>query len=245
MLSTLTSGRGRSLFPLTLQPLAWFYAHPSYLVFDDAQPDRVGSWKDRTGNAANTINRSGASWPLWSPNGWRSGVGAVGFDGAAAFLNATSGPLATFQTGADVPFSCLLTARIDASTDHGILYWLDGGTARSHWRTNNTPPEVNRYVRTDDAASSVTVTGALDMGTTNNRFGLVFPGTTVTTYRGRDIDNNASACNVGTCTFSQFELGRTSVGQLDGPVVDLVIVPRAITAAEWQAYVYYSIGEFG
>lgn len=168
-LSTLTDGRGRNNFPLTLEPLAWYYAAPQYFVFDDTDPTLVGSWRCRTGKTANTLSRSGASHPRWSPGGWGPGVGALDFDGAAAFLFNTSAVGSAFS-GSDVPFSCLLTARIDASGDHGILYWLNsGGTARSHWRTNNAPPEQHRYNRIDDAGTSVTRTGTLDIGTSNTR----------------------------------------------------------------------------
>jgi len=241
-LSTLTNRRGSSNFPLTLGPLAWYYAHERYLVF--AEPGLIAQWIDRTGNG-NTLGSLASNRPAWSPNGWRTGVGAVDFDGVTQFLSTTSGGMLAYMTGADIPFSVLMTARIDASNDHGICYWLDGGNARSHIRTNNAPPETLRYVRTDDAATSVTVTGTLDMGTSNNRFGVAFPGTTVSTWRGRDLDNNATACNVGTCTFSTFELGRTSVGQMDGVITEFIVLPRTFTAAEWERYVYYSIGEFG
>lgn len=241
-LSTLTNRRG-SLFPMSLGPLAWYYAHPQYLTMGSGA--NIETWADRSGNGNPLISPSMPGKPEWDAAGWRTGVGAVTFDGAFQYLQATSGSLLAAMNGADVAFSCLMTARIDASSDHGICYWLDAGTARSHWRTNNGPPETLRYTRTDDAASSVTVTGALDVGTSNNRYGLAFPGTTASTWRGRDLDNNATACNVGTCTFSTFELGRTSVGQFDGAIAEFIVLPRAFTAAEWERYVYYSIGEFG
>ena len=241
-LSTLTNSRGRNMFPMTLGPLAWWYAHPKYLTLGAASI--VNEWRDRSGNG-NTLTPPGAANPVWSPNGWRTGVGAVDFNGTDQLVELVSGSALSHVTGTDIPFSCLLTARIDVSNDHGILMWSDAGTARSEWRTNNAPPETLRYRRVDDAASSVVVTGSLDVGTANSRFGLSFPGTTVTTYRARDVDNNATACNVGACTFTTFTFGQSTVGQLDGVAAELIILPRAMTAAEWQAYVYYSIGEFG
>ena len=239
-LSTLT--RGQHWSPMALGPIAWWYAHPQFLTLGAGAV--VNEWRDRSGNG-NTLTPPGAVNPTFNAAGWRAGVGAVDFDGATQFLSATSGSILAAMAGADAPFSALVTARIDASSDHGILEWSDVLLARSEWRTNNTPPEVLRYRRVDDAAGSVTVTGALDVGTVNGRLGISFPGTTVTTYRARDVDSAAAACNVGTCTFATFQLGKTTVGQLDGVIAECIILPRAMTAAEWERYVYYSIGEFG
>ena len=227
---------------MALGPIAWWYAHPNFITLGAGAV--VNEWRDRSGNG-NTLTPPGAVNPTWNAAGWRTGVGAVDFDGASQYLSTTTGGILAAFSGADVPFSCLVTARIDASANHGILEWSDGGAARSEWRTNNTPPEVLRYRRVDDATTAVTVTGALDVGTANTRFGLSFPGTTVSTYRARDLDSAAAACNVGTCTFSIFQLGKTTIGQLDGVVSECIILPRAMTAAEWERYVYYSIGEFG
>ena len=241
MLSTLRGGNGSRWSPRSLPGLiAWYYAHPSFWVM--SSESEITTWLDRS-DTKSDISTAGGSHP--SPGIWSPGVYPVDFDGAVDFLTTTTAPIATLVSGTDIPFSLLITMQINASNDHGVAEWLSGGNGLVQMRTNNAPPEQLRIQRRDDAATSVTVTGALDVGTTPNRHAFIFPGTTVTTIRGRDIDNNASAMNVGATTLTEFRLGRSTIGQLDGKVTECVIYNRAITVAEWQQYVWYSLGEFG
>lgn len=239
MLST-RSGGLKVWSPRSLPGLmGWYYAHPSQFVMGTAT--EISQWTDLSDTRSHLTATPGSSPDVGL---WPNGKTAVDFDGASDFFG-SSGPVVTFVSGSDLPFSFLITMRIDASADHGIAEWADAGNGLIELRTNNAPPEQLRCRRRDDAGTTVTVTGALDVGTAPGRHCFSFPGTTMSTYRNRDLDNAATAQNVTGVTVSTFIVGKSTIGQLDGVVAEIVIYNRAISAAEWQQYVYYSLGEFG
>lgn len=240
MLSTLRGGlRGWS--PRSLPGLmGWYYAHRSQVTLASDGVELTG-WNDLS-DMKSHLQATPGSQP--NVGQWPNGKFAVDFDGASDFFSA-SGPAVTFVSGDDVPFSVLITMRIDTSADHGIAEWAGAGNGLIELRTNNAPPEQLRCRRRDDAGTAVTVTGALDVGTTAGRHCFSFPGTTMSTYRNRDLDNAATAQNVTTTSINSLIIGKSTIGQLDGQLAEIVIYNRAITAAEWQQYFYYSLGEFG
>jgi hypothetical protein len=228
--------------PSALSPLAWWYASTSYLVF--AGGSLVSQWRDRSGNG-NHVGASGASWPTFDATAW-SGRPALLFDGAASFLTTTSGTLLSAVNGADAPFSAFFTLQLDsAAPEHGLCQWSDGGNSLSQLRTNSTgAAEQLRYQRRDSGGTSVTRTGTVTLATEKARLAYIFSGTAITTYVNGTIDLNASACDVGAMAFTEFYLGRSSVGQLDGKLPECVVLPYAATAAQWNAYLTYSLAEW-
>jgi hypothetical protein len=229
--------------PSALNPLAWWYANASYLVFSSGS--LVTQWRDRSGNA-NHVDSSGASWPTFDTTAW-SGRPAMLFDGAASFLRAASGTLLSAVNGADAPFSVFFTLQFNtAAPDHGLCQWVEvAGNSLSQVRTNSTgSTEQTRYQRRDSTGTTVTRTGTASVQTEKSRLAWIFNGTAITTYVNGTLDLNASSCDVGTMAFTEFVLGKSDIGQLDGKMPECVVLPYAATAAQWNAYLTYSLSEW-
>jgi hypothetical protein len=229
--------------PASLTPLGWWYASTSYLVFSSGS--LVSQWRDRSGNG-NHVTSVGASWPEYSPTAW-SGRPALLFDGVVSFLSTSTGTIISAVNGADAPFSAFFTLQFDtAAPEHGLCQWIEvSGNSLSQVRTNSTgSTEQARYQRRDSVGTSITRTGTASVQTEKARLAYIFNGTAITTYVNGTLDLSASSCDVGTMAFTEFTLGKSDIGQLDGKLPECVILPYAATAAQWNAYLNYSLTEW-
>lgn len=240
--SAIVAAGGSGWTPAALNPLAWWYANAAYVVFSSGS--LVSQWRDRSGNG-NHLSSSGASWPTFDTTAW-SGRPAMLFDGAIAFLSTSSGTLISAVNGEDAPFSVFFTLQFNsAAPDHGLCQWTSAGSSLSQLRTNSTGSlEQLRYQRRDAVGTSVTRTGTATVATEKCRFAYIFSGTAITTYVNSTLDLSASSADVGTMAFTEFMLGKSDVGQLDGKLPEAVVLPYAATAAHWSAYLTYSQTEF-
>lgn len=230
--------------PARLNPLFWLEAVTSDLTLD-ADPD-VTAWRSR-GSDAQSIAASGSL--TWLASGWGSGKGTPVYSqgGGGPHLATATGAVISAVAGADTPFSVMMTLQQALVADHVFCCWDDTtpGSSIITLRAENLGGGRLRFVRTDAAASSVTVTGTLDIGTEHQRIGIAFSGTTVDLFVGRRLDSSA-ACDVGSLTLNRFRVGTGPViDAFSGYMPNLVVVPRQISLSEWIAYYDYSVKVWG
>jgi len=244
-ISLMGAGTSGSWTPASLANLAaWWTAEPGFVTLTGSDVD---VWSDRSGNGNNVDGAGGGNDPEYQTNGWASGKDAINFAAAEFFSHPSLGSTEVDFSGSDVAFSVLMTVQIDVNADQVLVCWdHTSGTGQSNVRTDNAGTGRLRYQRVDDAGSSATPTGTVDLGTGHRRLGVLFAGTTVDLYVDTTLDVNDGACNVGTATFNRFRIGTgPAIDALDGRFKDIVVVGRAISSDEWTQYYNWSVGEFG
>lgn len=243
-------GGGSAWTPNALAPLLWMYASPATLRLTAA--GEVEDLLDRS-PAKNDLQQLGVGVHPEVIDNWRRGKPAIYFSATSGgpFLPAkdTTGTLITVPSGTDRPFSALITLQLELPTvDQVILNWdhSSGGNAQSIVRVDNAGGGCLRYARTDDASAAANVTGTVVLGGGVRRLGVIFTGTTASLLVDSVLDVNNAACDVGASTYNRWRIGTgPGIDALTAPCPECVIVPRAISLAEWAQYYQYSLGQWG
>jgi len=229
--------------PLRLRPLIWLPATLHDVRITGG--NQVVDWRSRTGD---TQRIPASNAPNWEPNGWGSNIGAVRFSQAAGgpFFSTTSGSLAALGGGLAQPFSILMTVHQVLVADHVLVCWDDtGGPSVSNFRVDNTGGGRLRYTRTDVGSTTNTVTASADIGTGHQRVGMAYRGQFSDLFTGRAGVTSGDSGS-GTSNINRFRFGTGPViDAFTGVFAELVVLERAISLSEWQAYFDYSVRRWG
>ncbi len=223
--------------------VAWYYAQAAYI--DTDANGLVTAWRDRGPRGYHLSASVEAERPTWEAAGWSATKSSVQFPGAKNV--GMTAPLGTLFNGSDVPYWVVATVQVtDLTTDRTIVAWDDGATAQSKHYIADTSGFA-ALTRTDDGASSATASAAAGgTGTGHRRLGWSFAGTTVNAWVDLQQVMSATACNVGTCSFTRLRIGEGlgATDSLVGRVAEVVIGTGTLSQADWLRYYYYSLGEW-
>jgi len=229
---------------MSLGYLAWYYAHPAYVLIDG--DGLVQQWSDR-GPGAYNLTKDALNRPTWEASGgWSASKSSILFPGAKDI--GTTGALGTFFNGSDMPYWVAVTGEITSlATERTIVAWDNAGSVESRCTLTATDGFA-QFTRVDDGAgsASATATGGGVTINTHRRMGWSFAGTTVSAWVDSTKVLNGAACNVGTCTFSQFRIGEGLGGpnSLVGRLTEVVIGVGVLTDSDWAKYYQYSVAEW-
>lgn len=242
MLSTLT-GNGRGWSPRRITGLvAWFEARRNSVILDSNGD--VATWVDPTTGA--TIDGGGGA-PDWLPNGWGSGVPALGLASGLTGMSTTSATLVNPGSGTDVAFSIFCTIQPTAEAAHVIACWQHsvGSSLSCLQMLDGADAGKVRYRRIDSGATAVNVDGTTNLGFLKRRIGLFFFGTTADIYVDRSREASG-ASDVGALTPDTFKIATgPGVDSFTGFMADFVLVNRAAPLQDYLAYESWSRATYG
>jgi hypothetical protein len=229
--------------PAQLSPRAWFSAEAQYITLAGTN---VSSWADRSGNGF-AVAPVGAA-PAFDSNGWTAGQGALIFNGAQSLTSSTS-TLAGAFNGDDASFSVLAVLRTASDTDGVIAAWeSNAATTQSYLRARLTDggPRLRFHAVDDNGVGAQNDENANLSLTAGNVVAWVRNGTSSVLYTDGNTPDTATA-NIGVVTTNTFRIGAGLTGNdifFAGRLAELVVVPRAVTAAEFAQWRTYAKGRW-
>lgn len=232
--------------PASLGLLAWWTADQRFVTLDSSA--LVTNWKSRIdGGGVLRQVTPGVSDPAWTSSA-RSGRPGLAF-GSQDALDATSASLITALAGTNKPFSILVTLQFDPSPGNALnpIFQLmnTSGTAEIQLLSAS-GDQCLTITRTDNAGSTSDITGSTELGTSIRRLGATFDGTNKYLYVDAVQDASTNAAALGASTFDRLRVpDDVTGGGLDGTLYDVVVVPRAISRAEWLHYYGWSVAQWG
>lgn len=203
----------------------------SAMTLYSAVGDPIGAILDSNGSGETFIQETTSSKPTTTANAINGRTVAV-YDGINDVLfNAALG--AQFA-GSDTPFSIAIVFKQTSVINHQGACSLLGATAVHELRPLD--GGIGYYWRRrDDALSSAGNTvGINDTSPHPHILAVIFSGTIISIYEDGALIENAAACDVGACTFTAFVMGAVNLSAgypFNGPIGDLVVVPRAINTS--------------
>ena len=162
--------------PRFSQPLLWCFAEPGQFSLSGPLVD---SWHDRSGNG-NNLPGTGATRPVFSRTGYNADKGAVIFTGSR-ILQTTSGTIASFLAGTNVPVSVCVTLDLtEGAAREGFAFWDNSaaGPAFVACTTDNSPFALRFRRRSDASVTATSDNGEVTFG----------PRTIVYTYNGAVVN---------------------------------------------------------
>lgn len=239
-------GRRGGWSPRELAPLSWIHVSLPYLTLDGANITRI---EDRSGNGNYVDQSSGASQPILDDSGaWKAGISAASF--SAKSLNNNSTALFAALNGSDKAFSVLATCKITSYANvNTVVSWDDSPTNQARCALTLDTSEFIGFKREDDAAGIKTgVASTVPAGSGRIRLAWSFSGTTMDAYVDGTLALAGSDGDVGAMTMTRFRIGdgiEVGPDSLSGLLTEVVVVSRAILAADVARYQQYSIAEWG
>lgn len=229
--------------PQTAGAVAWYYAAGQYV---DLSGSVVNNWNDKLANGNDIIQVAPGFQPTWeSVNGWsanRSSIRAV-----SQPLSSPSGGLAPIESvfsGLDKPFSVLLTCQdLVLSSSSTVAKWTGSGSVAQSCIINNS--NFLSITRSDGVNSSAITATVSAMGSGHTRLAFTFDGATGAAYLGtaRAVSGTIGGgpSDPGSMSFTSFTLGDVR----DLRYTEVIVLPRALSAAEIALYYAYSLNEWG
>ncbi len=247
------AGANSGVTPLDLRPFAWF----STLYGDVTQAGGTASvWYDRSPNKFVITQAAGPLQPTWEPNGWAPGIPSLLFSSGGINLGTdhtgpSRGIITQFQ-GGDIACSVLLTCQPTTITDMDIVVWQEAtGTAIAAFGINNLGGFGPTQFKHEASSGTTKIpSGSNAVTTAPRRMGYSFGGSAISSWVTQNgtttADMVAASANVGICLYDQFVIGDASLATaFRGRVTDVVICTRAITFAEYQTYLNFSLPTYG
>lgn len=167
------------------------------------------------------------------------------FDGSNDYLLANG--LATALAGSDKPFTLIVVGKQNTTSGSQSFFTLgsSAGTSPVHELYAAT---TYRSFRRDDAASSSNVTGSINTNTNLNILTFVFSGTDISLWVNSTNSINASAHNVGTCTFNRAAIGAwiysSASEYFNGKIAFMAVASSALGTSDRQAWENYLTNRF-
>ena len=230
----------RAWNPAMAGPTAWYYASGHYVSLNGAN---VVNWADRTLGGNDIIQSTALLQPLWEANGgWSASEPSIRSESER--LVSPSGGLAPIETvfsGTNRPFTALITCQVLQFPGDSVLCMWSNTNGDVRQRCIVTSSQFIGITRTDSVTTRTATATISSIGTGHIRVAYTFDGVFAGAYLNTIRVINGDQLDVGATTFHNFTVGDAR----DVRMTEVVIYPRAFSAAEVALYYAYSLAEWG
>lgn len=220
-------------------PTAWYYAAGQYVSLNGAN---VANWQDRLAAGNDITQGTALLQPGWEASGgWSASKPSIRSE--AEPLTSPSGGLAPIETvfsGTNRPFTVLITCQALLFTGNIWCTWTNtNGDVYQRLMVNDS--QFLSMSRTDSVTTRTATATISPIGTGHVRLAYTFDGVFAGAYVNTIRVINGDQLDVGATTFHRFTVGNAR----DVRFTEVVVYPRAFSAAEVALYYAYSLAEWG